>query len=223
MNLNRSVLAMAMVVGALGGTGCKHKSSAPEDSSTTAADTPPPPDPTPAPTATDTVAPTGTDTAVSMTTPLPPPPADRVEAEGTPPSPKHIWVHGFWHWGGREYAWQPGYWEDPNFAAPSAPPPVRVEVAGVAPGAGYFFAPGYWRWGGTQYLWAPGHWSLRREGYAYAHPYWELVGGRYMRRCRQIFAVTGARLRCGGCWGGCRGIWLGWSRGLMRGRWWRSI
>ena len=35
--------------------------------------------------------------------PLPEPPADQAEVQGTPPSAKHVWVHGYWHWAGRKY------------------------------------------------------------------------------------------------------------------------
>ena len=176
IQLNRSVLAMAIVVGALGAAGCKAKSTvASEDTSTTQA-APSPADP-PTPGATEAAAPAGTEDAPS-TTPLPEPPADQVEVRGTAPSPKHVWVHGYWHWAGGKYAWTPGYWEDPDLGAPSAPPALRVEVPGVAPGANHFYAPGYWRWSGREYLWAPGHWALRRAGFEYTHPHFEVVGGR---------------------------------------------
>ena len=117
-----------------------------------------------------------------MTTPLPEPPADQAEVQGPAPSPKHVWVNGYWHWAGRKYAWTPGYWEDPDLGAPSAPPALRVEVPGVAPSANHFYAPGYWRWSGRDYLWAPGHWAMRRAGFEYTHPHFEIVGGRWLRR-----------------------------------------
>ncbi len=105
-----------------------------------------------------------------------------MEVQGPAPSPKHTWVAGYWHWAHGKYAWFPGYWQDPNLAAPSAPPALRVEVPGIAPSANHFYAPGYWRWGGREWGWAPGHWALRRAGFAYTHPYYENVGGRFLRR-----------------------------------------
>lgn len=182
MNINRSVLAatLAMVVGSSGVAGCKkHKTSSAEDQTQESPATSQPAapaatqDPTPAPSA------KGED--VNMT-PQPVPPADQAETQPAAPSPKHTWVKGYWHWANNAYAWHAGYWSDPEVAVNVAPPALRVEHVGPAPGAGYFYAPGYWRWGGTSYLWAPGHYALRRDGWAYAHPHYEVVGGRYYQR-----------------------------------------
>ena len=59
-----------------------------------------------------------------------PPPPDRSAIAGTPPSvqegpgappataPGSVWVAGYWHWTGFEYAWVPGHWEAPPPRAP---------------------------------------------------------------------------------------------------------
>ena len=117
----------------------------------------------------------------ASTTPEPAPPADQQEVTGPAPSPHHTWVQGYWYWHGGRHLWYAGHWDDSEAAPTQAPPPLRYEAAGVAPAADYFYAPGYWRWGGSNYLWAPGHWAVRREGFAYAQPYWTFRGGRYYR------------------------------------------
>jgi hypothetical protein len=187
VDLKRSVVATALMVavGAAGAMGCKKARATSEDSSQQQ-DTPAPAQaaPTPADTAASpgtTASPASTED-VSVTTPLPTPPADQAENQGTPPSAKHIWVRGYWRWGGRAYAWVPGYWSDPDAVATTAPPAPQVERMGVAPGPAYFYAPGYWHWYGNRWTWAYGHWALRRDGWAYTHPYYEVVGGRWYRR-----------------------------------------
>ena len=112
------------------------------------------------------------------------PPADKVETEGKAPSPTHTWVHGYWHWAGKESTpGLPGYWEDANAFATVAPPALRVEhTPGMAPGAGYSFLPGYWHWGGKAYSWAPGHWGVKREGFAYTQPHIIEEKGHWVRQ-----------------------------------------
>jgi len=38
-----------------------------------------------------------------------PPPA-RVEVIPARPSPRHVWVHGYWAWQGHHHAWVPGHY-----------------------------------------------------------------------------------------------------------------
>lgn len=38
------------------------------------------------------------------------PPALRVEVIGGRPSAAHVWVSGYWVWGGADYVWTPGGW-----------------------------------------------------------------------------------------------------------------
>ena len=40
-----------------------------------------------------------------------PPPVPQVEVIGAAPSPRHIWVPGYWSWTGRRYTWMAGHWE----------------------------------------------------------------------------------------------------------------
>jgi hypothetical protein len=177
----RTVLVAVAAAAALGTTGCpaEEKHDKKEATNATAV---PVPAPTPAPTAAATAAPTATTEAAVADAPAPVPPADKVEVEGKAPSAHHTWVHGYWHWDGHAYAWQPGAWEDETAFATTAPPALRVERPGVAPGAGYSFLPGYWHYTGKEYAWAPGHWSLARAGYAYTHPTYQNVGGHYVRQ-----------------------------------------
>ena len=44
--------------------------------------------------------------------PAPPPPL-RTEVIPVAPSPVHVWINGYWGWGGGRYAWTPGYWAVP--------------------------------------------------------------------------------------------------------------
>jgi hypothetical protein len=56
--------------------------------------------------------------AVSSPPPPPPPEPQRPPA----PSAASVWVAGYWHWTGMQYAWIPGHWENgPPGAAWAAP------------------------------------------------------------------------------------------------------
>jgi hypothetical protein len=68
------------------------------------------------------------------------PPAPRHEVVVVRPSPQHVYVKGYWHYGGNEWAWTPGAWV--------APP--RHNTHWVV--AHYKKVHGGW-----QYV--PGHWS----------------------------------------------------------------
>ena len=50
------------------------------------------------------------------------PPALRVEVVPARPSPKHVWIAGYWLWETNAYAWVPGVWMAP-------PEPAAVWVA----------------------------------------------------------------------------------------------
>ena len=67
-----------------------------------------------------------------------PPPAPVREDRGTAPSPQAVWVGGYWHWTGMQYAWIPGHWD--------APPPGAVWNAPVytARDGKYFYETGGW-------------------------------------------------------------------------------
>ena len=45
--------------------------------------------------------------APSAPPPLPP------EVITVAPSPVHVWINGYWGWGGASYAWRPGHWAMP--------------------------------------------------------------------------------------------------------------
>lgn len=73
----------------------------------------------------------------------PPPPAVREERPAAP-GPQSVWVVGYWHWTGMQYAWIPGHWD--------APPPGAVWNAPVytARDGKYFYETGGWKAGQTR-------------------------------------------------------------------------
>ncbi|MFO0678979.1 MAG: hypothetical protein U0169_20795 [Polyangiaceae bacterium] len=67
-----------------------------------------------------------------------PPPQRLAEAPSTPPSPDSIWVAGYWHWTGIQYAWIPGHWDrQPSGAVWQAP---RYSLANGR----HLYEPGSW-------------------------------------------------------------------------------
>ena len=68
-----------------------------------------------------------------------PPPAPIVEEITPQPQPKSIWIAGYWHWNGIQYAWIPGHWEAArrDGATWRAPRYVRNDAV-------YFYEPGTW-------------------------------------------------------------------------------
>ena len=69
-----------------------------------------------------------------------PPPAPIPEQPQTPPpSPTAMWVAGYWHWTGMQYAWIPGHWENgPPGTTWAAPRYMASEGA-------YLYEAGGWR------------------------------------------------------------------------------
>jgi hypothetical protein len=69
-----------------------------------------------------------------------PPPAPLADERQAPPGPGAIWIAGYWHWTGIEYAWIPGHWEGkpPPGATWQAPRYVRA-------GDAYYYEPGAWQ------------------------------------------------------------------------------
>jgi hypothetical protein len=68
-----------------------------------------------------------------------PPPAPPQEMQPPRPAPDAVWVPGYWHWTGLQYAWMPGHWR--------APPPGatwRTPSYSFRDGT-YFYVPGEWR------------------------------------------------------------------------------
>jgi len=66
----------------------------------------------------------------------PPPQAEVVIAQ---PSPRHVWIPGYWTWRNDEYEWMAGHWElPPNSGSVWVAP--RWEQEGNA----YRFYEGYW-------------------------------------------------------------------------------
>jgi hypothetical protein len=69
-----------------------------------------------------------------------PPPAPINEERPVAPGPSAVWITGYWHWTGIQYAWIPGHWE--------ASPPAGAtwhEPRYVRAGGAYFYEPGGWR------------------------------------------------------------------------------
>lgn len=42
------------------------------------------------------------------------PPPPYVEYVGPPPAAGHVWISGYWNWGGHRHVWVPGHWEAPR-------------------------------------------------------------------------------------------------------------
>jgi hypothetical protein len=115
MMLNgKMMVAVAMMVGALGAVGCNKSDSqsstdavAPEDSPATAPVVPDDQSKAGAEAATNWFE---TSARVHYWAPRAPP-AVRVETYGAAPSPNHFWAPGHWHWSGRDYNWRAGNWQ----------------------------------------------------------------------------------------------------------------
>jgi hypothetical protein len=67
-----------------------------------------------------------------------PPPAPMNESRPAPPVGRVVWVAGYWHWTGMQYAWIPGHWEGERPGA-MWHAPRYVLRDGV-----YFYQPGGW-------------------------------------------------------------------------------
>ncbi|MBK9964504.1 MAG: YXWGXW repeat-containing protein [Holophagales bacterium] len=67
------------------------------------------------------------------------PPAARVEVRGHAPSPRHVWVGGYWKWNGSAHVWVSGGWN-------------------VPPRHGGVWKDGHWRRAHGGWEWIPGHW-----------------------------------------------------------------
>jgi hypothetical protein len=69
-----------------------------------------------------------------------PPPAPQVEAQRSPaPSAGSVWIEGYWHWTGMQYAWIPGHWETAQPGRAWAAPQY------TASGGSYFYEAGSWK------------------------------------------------------------------------------
>src|ERR1035437_3795003 len=70
----------------------------------------------------------------------PPPPRRERYSERDRPSPRHMWIAGYWRHDGRVYAWMPGHWDLP-------PRGYRawVEPRWENRGGAYVFIEGHWR------------------------------------------------------------------------------
>ena len=67
------------------------------------------------------------------------PPAPQSEVIGVAPVLGHVWLGGYWRWGGGRHHWVPGQW-----AAPRAGH-AWVPHAWARVGNGWRFNPGHWR------------------------------------------------------------------------------
>jgi hypothetical protein len=67
-----------------------------------------------------------------------PPPQPIVEVRTVPRDPEEIWIPGYWHWTGIQYAWIPGHWE-------LAPTGARWRIPRYSVRRGvYLYEPGGW-------------------------------------------------------------------------------
>ncbi len=68
------------------------------------------------------------------------PPALRKETRPDLPSPKHVWVAGYWTWQDEAYAWSPGLWMLPPEPQTVWVPPRHEVRSGVT-----IYISGFWR------------------------------------------------------------------------------
>jgi len=68
------------------------------------------------------------------------PPPVVVERPLAPPSPRHLWVAGYYRWAGGRYIWVPGH-----YVLPPRPGGVWIAPHWVARRGGWVFVAGYWR------------------------------------------------------------------------------
>jgi hypothetical protein len=67
-----------------------------------------------------------------------PPPEPIVEGRPLARNPEAMWIPGYWHWTGIQYAWIPGHWE-------VGPPGARWRRPRYSVREGvYFYEPGAW-------------------------------------------------------------------------------
>lgn len=71
------------------------------------------------------------------------PPAPLVEYRSLPPAQGHVWLDGYWNWGGARYIWVPGRWQNP--------PP------------GHTWVPRVWQRDGERWHSHGGHWQQHLE------------------------------------------------------------
>ena len=76
--------------------------------------------------------------------PLVGPPPLRIEAQTLQPSPRHVWVPGYWRWAGINYVWVDGSW--------------------VKPKKNREWVPGTWEQVGNHWVWKPGSWKKIKTG-----------------------------------------------------------
>jgi hypothetical protein len=67
------------------------------------------------------------------------PPAPVREVIVARPTPRSVWIPGYYRWSGVNYAWVAGYW--------TVPPRTRT-----------VWVPGYWAHQRSGYVWMPGYW-----------------------------------------------------------------
>ena len=72
-----------------------------------------------------------------------PPPAPIAEEPTAQPQPATVWITGYWHWTGIQYAWIPGHWEATPRAGAVWRAPRYVKNEGS-----YIYEPGTW-WNGV--------------------------------------------------------------------------
>lgn len=105
MKLNgKTLVAVAMMVGAIGAMGCNRPSDDPVAPEETAATAP----------VEDTSATPGVEQNALRFGFYGPrqPPAARYENPGRAPSDRHFWANGYYRWSGREHVWVGGRWEN---------------------------------------------------------------------------------------------------------------
>ncbi|MCP5268946.1 MAG: YXWGXW repeat-containing protein [Zoogloeaceae bacterium] len=78
------------------------------------------------------------------------PPPPNIEHVGMPPVVGHVWISGYWNWGGARYVWVPGHWE--------------------APRHGHYWVPHRWERDGDHWRQHGGHWAKGHQQHQEARP-----------------------------------------------------
>jgi WXXGXW repeat (2 copies) len=82
--------------------------------------------------------PPSTAPAAVMATSAPPP--VQIEVVPVAPSIDHVWIKGYWHWNGAQWAWRPGHYDIKR---------------------GYSWVPAHYDEKGSSWSYVEGHWVAR--------------------------------------------------------------
>jgi hypothetical protein len=117
---------------------------------------------------------------------VPPPAYD--ELAPPRPTPRSVWVPGYFTHACSEWVWSSGFWRVPEqdlvqerllISAPAPPPPPRAEPRPtLVVGVELVWIPGQWMWDGARFVWLDGSYRARpRAGASWRPAEWRRHGG----------------------------------------------